>query len=89
MTAYALEVEGLAKSFAGKAAVREVSFKARNGEITGFLGPNGAGKTTTLRIALGIIRPDRGQIRLFGRGLEKKAFDRVGFLPEERAVILR
>ncbi|TGY90371.1 ATP-binding cassette domain-containing protein [Marinicauda algicola] len=86
MTAYALEVEGLAKSFAGKAAVREVSFKARNGEITGFLGPNGAGKTTTLRIALGIIRPDRGQVRLFGRGLEKKAFDRVGFLPEERGV---
>lgn len=86
MSEYALEVQGLNKSFAGKPAVRDVSFKARCGEITGFLGPNGAGKTTTLRIALGIIQPDSGRVRLFGKTPAKRDFDRVGFLPEERGV---
>ncbi len=86
MTEYALVVEGLTKSFGGKPAVREVSFKAAKGEITGFLGPNGAGKTTTLRMSLGVIGPDRGRAELFGRAPDAAGMDRVGFLPEERGV---
>ena len=86
MSQFALEVEGVTKRFAGKTAVEDVSFEARCGEITGFLGPNGAGKTTSLRIALGIIRPDAGRVRLFGETPTQRAFDRVGFLPEERGI---
>lgn len=86
MTEYALEVEGLSKTFGGKPAVRDVSFKARKGELTGFLGPNGAGKTTTLRMSLGVIVPDEGSVKLFGETPNPKSMDRVGFLPEERGV---
>lgn len=86
MTTSALEVKDVWKSFAGKPAVKGVSFEARQGEITGFLGPNGAGKTTTLRMAMGIITPDRGQALLFGEPPNARLLDRVGFLPEERGV---
>ncbi|HCR65896.1 MAG TPA: ABC transporter ATP-binding protein, partial [Oceanicaulis sp.] len=86
MTEYALEVDGLSKTFAGKPAVRNVSFKARKGDITGFLGPNGAGKTTTLRMSLGVITPDAGRVTLFGGAPTTMSMDRVGFLPEERGV---
>jgi ABC-2 type transport system ATP-binding protein len=86
MTEYALEVDGLTKRFGGKLAVRDVSFKAASGEITGFLGPNGAGKTTTLRMSLGVINPDSGTARLFGEAPDAAGMDRVGFLPEERGV---
>lgn len=86
MTEYALEVEGLSKTFGGKPAVRDVSFKARKGELTGFLGPNGAGKTTTLRMSLGVIVPDEGTVKLLGETPNARSMDRVGFLPEERGV---
>jgi ABC-2 type transport system ATP-binding protein len=86
MSEFALEVQSVSKTFGTKPAVKSVSFGARTGEITGFLGPNGAGKTTTLRMALGIIAPDSGSVRLFGAEPTARAFDRVGFLPEERGV---
>lgn len=86
MSEHALELDAITRTFGRKRAVDQVSFKVPTGKITGFLGPNGAGKTTTLRIALGIIAPDSGTVRLFGRPPAKRAFDRVGFLPEERGV---
>jgi ABC-2 type transport system ATP-binding protein len=86
MSEYALEAEGLSKSFRGVPAVRDVSFRAPTGGITGFLGPNGAGKTTTLRMSLGVIAPDAGHVRLFGGPPTMARLDRVGFLPEERGV---
>jgi len=68
-------------------AVDDVSFTVNPGEIIGFLGPNGAGKTTTLRMALGLIKPDEGHVKLFG-GVpgDESAFGRIGFLPEERGL---
>ncbi|MEQ8433147.1 MAG: ATP-binding cassette domain-containing protein [Oceanicaulis sp.] len=86
MSEYALELEGLSKSFGGKPAVKNVTWSARRGDITGFLGPNGAGKTTTLRMALGVISPDSGTARLFGKAPDAAGMDNVGFLPEERGV---
>ncbi len=59
-----IEVEHLGKSFGPVNAVRNVSFKARNGAVTGLLGSNGAGKTTTLRIIAGALKPQRGQVRI-------------------------
>ena len=82
-----LSIHGVSKSFAGKIAVEDVSFTVHPGEIIGFLGPNGAGKTTTLRMALGLIKPDSGEVKLFdGLPGDEKSFGRIGFLPEERGL---
>ena len=62
-----VEARGLVKRYGEIAAVGGVDLTVRRGEIYGFLGPNGAGKTTTLRILLGLIRPNAGNVRLFGR----------------------
>jgi len=81
-----LSLSHVTKSFGGKPAVEDVSFTVHPGEIVGFLGPNGAGKTTTLRMALGLVKPDSGYIKLFGGAPGPQAFGRVGFLPEERGL---
>jgi len=81
-----LSLKNISKSFAGKPAVKDVSFTVNPGEIIGFLGPNGAGKTTTLRMALGLVKPDKGQVELFGQSPSAHAFGRIGFLPEERGL---
>ena len=77
-----LEVEHLTKRFDGVAAVDDVSFSARPGEILGLLGPNGAGKTTSLLMILGAIEPTAGTIEISGERLPKhrsRAMSRVGF----------
>jgi sodium transport system ATP-binding protein len=61
-----LEARGLFKSFGAVAAVRGVSFAARDGQITGLLGPNGAGKSTTLRMLYTVLRPDAGDAFIDG-----------------------
>ena len=81
-----LSLSNVSKSFAGKMAVEDVSFTINPGEIVGYLGPNGAGKTTTLRMSLGLVKPDSGEINLFGNAPGPQAFGRIGFLPEERGL---
>jgi ABC-2 type transport system ATP-binding protein len=81
----ALELRGLGKTYGrgagAKRAVDDVSLSVHGGEVYGFLGPNGAGKSTTIRMALGLIRPTDGDIRLFGREVsDKQALRRVGSL---------
>jgi ABC-2 type transport system ATP-binding protein len=62
----AVEVRGLTKTFGRVTAVREMTFTAPAGKVTGFLGPNGSGKTTTLRMVLGLVRPDAGEALIGG-----------------------
>ena len=62
-----VEARGLVKRYGAITAVDNVDLTVEPGDVYGFLGPNGAGKTTTLRILLGLIRPDDGEARLFGR----------------------
>ncbi len=85
----ALRVLGLKKRFPGGGGVDDVSMTVAPGEVTGFIGVNGAGKSTTLRCILGLIRPDLGEISLFGRPADAAARRRVGFLPEERGLFPR
>lgn len=59
-------VQRLRKQFGPVEAVRDLSFTVEPGRVTGFLGPNGAGKTTTLRIAVGLVRPDAGEVTING-----------------------
>lgn len=63
--------------------LKGISLDVAKGEIFGYLGPNGAGKTTTLKCILGLIFPDRGEIKLFGHPhLSSKGKERLGYLPE-------
>jgi ABC-2 type transport system ATP-binding protein len=66
-----LEVQGLAKHYGETAAVSEVSFSLRRGEIVGLLGPNGAGKTTTINMILGVLEASAGSIRIAGLELAR------------------
>jgi len=79
-----IEASNLSKRFGAVEAVRDVSFTARDGEITGILGANGAGKSTTLRMVYGVLTPDSGRASIDGldiRGETSKARARVGVLP--------
>src|SRR3954469_2342606 len=66
-TDLAVDAEGVTKRFGSLRAVDDLTLKVRAGEVYGVLGPNGAGKTTLLRMLFGLIRPDAGTIRVFGR----------------------
>ena len=79
-----ISVKGLQKSFGDVKAVREISFKAADGGITGLLGPNGAGKSTTLRILYTVLKPDSGTATVDGIDVvddELTARSRIGTLP--------
>ncbi|MWA02023.1 alpha/beta fold hydrolase [Actinomadura sp. LD22] len=66
-TGVPLEITGLTKAYGnGHLAVADLSFRVEKGQVLGLLGPNGAGKTTTLRMLMGLIHPDAGEIRIFG-----------------------
>ncbi len=80
-----LSVEGLRKSYGAEEVVAGIDFEVRAGECFGLLGPNGAGKTTTLKLALGLVDPDAGSIRLLGRPVPQEAREarqRVGVVPQ-------
>jgi ABC-2 type transport system ATP-binding protein len=74
---------GLRKRYGRQAAVDGVSFAVDRGEVVGLLGPNGAGKTSVIKMLLGLVRPDAGEVLLLGRpGRDPQARARVGYLPE-------
>jgi len=82
----AVEISHVFKSFGGNEVVKDVSFTIAPGEVFGLVGPNGAGKTTTIRMLMDIIKPDSGEIRVFGEPLEEETKNRIGYLPEERGL---
>ena len=67
-------------------ALDSVSFVVPDGEIVGFVGPNGAGKTTAMRVALGVLEPDGGEVRWRGRPADLATRRRFGYMPEERGL---
>ncbi|MEA2581903.1 MAG: type transport system ATP-binding protein [Actinomycetota bacterium] len=82
----ALELIGLSRRFGDLVALDGVSFDVPAGAIVGFVGPNGAGKTTTMRIALGVLEPDAGEVRWRGRRVDATMRRRFGYMPEERGL---
>jgi ABC-2 type transport system ATP-binding protein len=82
----AIEASHLGKSFTDRVAVDDLSFSVSPGEIFGLIGPNGAGKTTTIRMAMGVIAPDAGEVKVFGRKASRENRRLVGYLPEERGL---
>lgn len=81
-----LKVERIVKQYGEKRAVNGISFEVGEGEIYGLLGANGAGKTTTMRMVLGLIYPDEGQILYHGKAYSSEQLKNLGYLPEERGL---
>lgn len=81
-----LVLEHVKKKFGEKTAVNQLSLQVEKGEIYGLLGGNGAGKTTTMRMVLGLIHPDEGQIIYHGQPYSNALQHDMGYLPEERGL---
>ena len=81
-----IEIDSLFKCFGTTVALRDVSFTVGAGELFGFVGSNGAGKTTTMRIMLGVLAADSGQVRVDGRLVDLHIRRRIGYMPEERGL---
>jgi zinc transport system ATP-binding protein len=77
----AIEVEHVFYSYEGSEVLRDVTFNLERGEFLGIIGPNGGGKTTLLKLLLGILKPDRGRIRILGQE-PHDAGHRVGYVPQ-------
>jgi ABC-2 type transport system ATP-binding protein len=82
----AVALRGVTKTFGDFRAVDEIDLTVPPGDVFGLLGPNGAGKTTSIRMIMDIIRPDTGEVRVFGEKLADGTKDRIGYLPEERGL---
>jgi ABC-2 type transport system ATP-binding protein len=81
-----LEVRDLARRYGDVVALDGLSFTVEPGQLFGFVGPNGAGKTTTMRIILGVLEPDAGEVRWQGRPVDLETRTRFGYMPEERGL---
>ncbi|GAA1208972.1 ATP-binding cassette domain-containing protein [Rhodoglobus aureus] len=81
-----LQLDNISKAFGGRIALDGVSFDVRDGRMTGFVGGNGAGKTTTMRILLGVLEGDAGEIFLDGDPLGAQQRRHFGYMPEERGL---
>lgn len=81
-----LEFEHLTKRYGDLVALDRLTFDVRAGEVFGFVGSNGAGKTTAMRIALGVLAADGGEVRWAGRPVDLETRRRIGYMPEERGL---
>jgi ABC-2 type transport system ATP-binding protein len=84
-----LQIDDVGKRFGEVVALDHMTFDVRAGEVFGFVGSNGAGKSTTMRIALGVLLPDYGEVRWGGRPLTLEGRRRIGYMPEERGLYPR
>jgi ABC-2 type transport system ATP-binding protein len=81
-----LEVRGIRKTYGSLVAVDGLDMAIRPGEVFGFVGSNGAGKTTTMRVVLGTLTPDRGDVLWDGSPIAFEVRRRIGYMPEERGL---
>ena len=90
MPDYVIEAHGLRKAYGEVVAVDEVDLVVERGRVYGALGPNGSGKSTTVRMLLGLARPDKGEVKLFGKPLKEDSsslLKRVGAVVETPAFV--
>lgn len=85
----AVKVNNIHKSYNGKPAVIDLTFSANPGELLGLIGPNGAGKSTTIKILLDFMKPDSGEVSIFGKPMNEALKNEIGYLPEERGLYKR
>jgi ABC-type oligopeptide transport system ATPase subunit len=78
-----LELKGLTRRYGDLVALDDLSFSVREGQMFGFVGPNGAGKTTAMRIVLGVLEADAGQVFWRGSPIDDQTRRRTGYVPED------
>ena len=81
-----LEIRDLHRHYGEVVALDGVSFTVGSGQVVGFVGRNGAGKTTTMRVVMGVVRPDRGEVTWQGEPVDGDVRLRFGYMPEERGL---
>ncbi|WP_235926623.1 ABC transporter ATP-binding protein [Actinokineospora pegani] len=81
-----LEIDSVSKRYGEVVALDRMSFSVAAGEVFGFVGSNGAGKTTTMRIALGVLAADSGEVRYSGAVVDQETRRVIGYMPEERGL---
>jgi len=81
-----LEIDHISKRYGDVIALRDTTFDVRAGELFGFVGSNGAGKTTTMRITLGVLAADSGEVRWDGERITLETRRHIGYMPEERGL---
>src|SRR5262249_46532865 len=81
-----VELVKVHKTYDHFVAVNDLSFQIQEGEVFGLLGPNGAGKTSTIRMMIGIMVPDSGEVNVFGKPFSRQTLQRIGYLPDERGL---
>jgi ABC-2 type transport system ATP-binding protein len=89
MTRSRLEIDHVSKRYGEIVALDDMTFNVEAGELFGFVGSNGAGKTTTMRIALGVLEADAGEVRWDGAPIDLEVRRRIGYMPEERGLYPR
>lgn len=77
-----VEINDVTFAYNGETVLRDVSFDIRQGDFIAMIGPNGGGKTTLLKLILGLLKPDRGTIRVMGRSA-RKASPSIGYVPQD------
>jgi energy-coupling factor transporter ATP-binding protein EcfA2 len=83
-----LELQGLTRRYGDLVALDDLSFTVAEGQMFGFVGPNGAGKTTAMRIVLGVLEADAGQVHWRGQPMTAEMRKRLGYLPEDHGQTL-
>ncbi len=86
MSHFIVQTRGLTKCYGRQPSVNNIDLKVPAGSIYGLLGPNGAGKSTTLKLLTGLVRPDAGEIEIFGEPWQRRHLQRIGALIEEPAL---
>lgn len=82
----AVDIHDLQVSFGGTKVLRGVHMRVPQGQLVALIGPNGSGKTTLLRCLLGLQKPDRGEVKIFGETKLEKVLGRVGYVPQKLAL---
>ncbi len=82
-------IKNMTKRFGSKRVLNDISLEVKPGEIFALIGPNGAGKTTTLRTIFSEIKPDEGEITVFGKPITAKVKEKMSVMPEERLTFSR
>jgi zinc transport system ATP-binding protein len=78
---YAVELKDVSVKYGNLDALKNISLQVAEGSFLGIIGPNGGGKTTLLKVILGLIEPETGEIKIFGRPLDQ-AVDKIGYVPQ-------
>lgn len=78
-----VKISDVSFAYNGESAVSDINLEIKRGEFLGIIGPNGSGKTTLLKIILGLLKPQKGEVQLFGQDMNRfKDWSKIGYVPQ-------